>query len=369
MKTGKTIQELAAEIARQAENKKDFIAPTLKLEMMNVVPTEAGHPDEIKISGLNGAPLGINTHAHAQIAAEANIPRKYYDRMLVDAPDLLAKNVNHWFQAEPKTRLVRTLDGRIRAFLSDRYRPMDYSNLAEAVFPVLANLGVEIISSEITERRLYIKAVDKRILKDIPVGKKLGDASHTFFDTLSPAIVISNSEVGAGALAVETGVWTKLCTNLAVAAQKSMRRYHLGGRHELDNESVTMFSDDTRRKTDAALWAQARDVVKGAFDRAQFDALTNSITEMTTRKITCDPLKAMEVVSIQLGLSDAEQGSVLRHLIEGGDITQYGLFNAVTRTAEDIEDYDRATEFERMGGQVLELSNKEWLDIAMEKAA
>jgi len=34
---------------------------------------------------------------------------------------------------------------------------------------------------------------------------------------------------------------------------------------------------------------------------------------------------------------------LLRHLIEGGDLSQYGLINAVTRTAEDAKFYDRAS--------------------------
>jgi len=70
-------------------------------------------------------------------------------------PDVLASTVNALFQREPDQRMIRTLDGRVRAFLSDRYRPLDNDELAEVVFPTLANLDVEILSCEITERRLY----------------------------------------------------------------------------------------------------------------------------------------------------------------------------------------------------------------------
>ena len=41
---------------------------------------------------------------------------------------------------------------------------------------------------------------------------------------------------------------------------------------------------------------------------------------------------------------------MLRHLIEGGDLSAYGLVNAVTHFAQDVDDYDRATEFEALGG-------------------
>jgi hypothetical protein len=54
-------------------------------------------------------------------------------------------------------------------------------------------------------------------------------------------------------------------------------------------------------------------------------------------------------------LTEGEWSSVLRHLLRGGDLSAWGLANAVTRTAEDASDYGRATEREAAGGLVLEL--------------
>jgi len=42
-------------------------------------------------------------------------------------------------------------------------------------------------------------------------------------------------------------------------------------------------------------------------------------------------------------MQQADICSVLRDLIEGGNLSQYGLINALTRTAEDAKSYDRAT--------------------------
>lgn len=38
--------------------------------------------------------------------------------------------------------------------------------------------------------------------------------------------------------------------------------------------------------------------------------------------------------------------------------------NAVTRTGEDIESYDRATEVERLGSSVLYLPQSTWREVA-----
>jgi hypothetical protein len=60
-------------------------------------------------------------------------------------------------------------------------------------------------------------------------------------------------------------------------------------------------------------------------------------------------------LSNQLSLTQDEQSSVLRHLIEVGDLSQYGLINAVTR----------ATALEMAGATVLDLKPTEWRDLAL----
>jgi hypothetical protein len=86
--------------------------------------------------------------------------------------------------------------------------------------------------------------------------------------------------------------------------------------------------------------------------------------QQTQQVVRGDPAKAIEVLADDFGMSDGERSSVLRHLIEGGDLSRYGLMNAVTRTAEDLESYDRATEFETMGGRVLDLPKAQWERVA-----
>jgi hypothetical protein len=225
-------------------------------------------------------------------------------------------------------------------------------------------MGVEIVSCEVTDQRLYLKVVDKRIQKDIPTGKKLGDG-HTFFDTVSPALVLSNSEIGLGALSVQTSIWTHLCTNLAVVSERSTRKYHMGRRMEMGEEVYSLLSDQTRKLTDAALWAQVGDVVRKAFDRVQFEAIADRIGEASNDIIEADPVKVTEVTARKWMFSTSEQSSVLQHLIRGGDLTRYGLHAAVTRAAEDIADYDRASTFEQLGGKIIELPANEWQELAL----
>ncbi len=124
--------------------------------------------------------------------------------MRSQAPELLAANVNEWFHQKPERRMLRTLDGSMRAFLSDRYRRLDNYDLASAVLPVLKEMGegLKIVSTELTESKMYIKVINERLELEVKQG-----------DVVQAGMVISNSEVGMGSLKVEPLIYRLICTN------------------------------------------------------------------------------------------------------------------------------------------------------------
>lgn len=358
MKHGLTLNELAAEITRQAEAKKDFLVDTAKAQAV------LAGKDVALAFGDNVYP--INDHAHRQIGSRLQLPAPYYDRMREKAPGLLLTNLNTWMHQEPERRLVRVLDGKVRAFVSDSFS-LDKDNIdfASAVLPVLQSMDIQVHSCQLTPTKLYLKVVDNNIQAQIPAGKRLGDGSHAIFDTISPALVLSNSEVGSGSAAIEAGVWTKLCTNLAVFAERSVRKYHVGAKHEMTADFAEMLSHKTRELTQQAFFAQVQDVVKGAFAQAKFDAVVAKLKGATENRIPATEVEAvLEITARKYSLNDGQRNSVLTHLIEGGDLSQYGLHAAVTRTAEDQEDYETASDLERLGGKIIEAEWTEFLKAA-----
>jgi hypothetical protein len=144
-----------------------------------------------------------------------------------------------------------------------------------------------------------------------------------------------------------------------------MRRSHVGAQHKVaEGELYAMLSDKSKRLNNAALWSTVRDVVRAVFDRAKFDALVDKIEGSHADKIGGDVVKVVEMSTRKLGLLESEGKSVLKHLIEGGDLSRFGLYNAVTRMSQDIDSYDRATELERIGAQVIELPKADWQVLA-----
>ena len=359
MKTGKTLGELAAEIERQANSKRDFVASTNAMEVV-------GNAVAIKDKGE----FKIGNIAHNQIAAHTGIPQKYADKMRDEAPELYANNVNTWFRKNPAVRMARMLDGDMRAFLSDKFQPFDNFDFASAALPILADRKLNVMSCEITDRKLYIKAVDEQLYRDVPVGFKMGDGSHNLFDTCAPVVILSNSEVGFGRLVIETGVYTRACTNLALFAKGGLKRTHVGARHQLtDNMDVSdldaVLSVAAKRKTMEAVWLQARDVIKAVFDPATIDRRVEQLAAAAGAKLPADRVeRVLEIVQEKNSLNEGERNSIFKHLIEGGQLNQYGLHAAITRSAQDADDYDRATELEYLGGKVVELNRSEWQQLA-----
>jgi uncharacterized protein with PIN domain len=115
---------------------------------------------------------------------------------------------------------------------------------------------------------------------------------------------------------------------------------------------------------------QIRDTVKAAFDEAKFNKLIDRVEATSANRIEAETMEELtQVVNLsskRFGFTEKEGNSVLKHLIEGREMNQFGLANAVTRAAQDdVLTYDRATEFEAIGGQIIELPKSEWRQIAV----
>ena len=111
------------------------------------------------------------------------------------------------------------------------------------------------------------------------------------------------------------------------------------------------------------------DIVKHAFNEVAFRDFMTKLTTTTTQQITGDVNGAVEALGSAsgFGLNAGERQSMLKHLIEGGDLSRYGLVNAVTRTAEDVASYDRATEIEMIGYELVTTNATAWGRIANAK--
>ena len=348
MKQGRTLEQLARELYRRQEVKKDYLVDT-----RNMIMDASENTTQLSIrNDTTGETLILNVNevAHNQIGTNLGIPAKYYDKMRAENPELLAMNVNSWFNKSPKTRMIRTLDGTARAFLSDRYRRIDNFEIAQTVLPVIADMpDATIESCEVTDERMYLKVVNPRLTTEVTPG-----------DIVQSGILITNSEVGLGSFTIQPLVYRLVCSNGMVVNDAKTRKYHVGRGNEAA-EDYTIYSNETLIADDRALLLKIQDTVKSVVDQTRFEKVVDLMRAAKGAKITTANIPAMvELAGSDFGYTQQEGRGILDYLIRGGDLSLYGFANATTRYAQDVQSYDRSTALESVGYSIMGMSPAKW---------
>ena len=345
MKSGVTLQQMLTEVKRQSESKEDYLIAPNRLRMESY-----GKEMFLHLSDDSGTeliePMTITGIAHRQIGTHLRIPAAYYDRMREERPDLLAYNANTWFKQESSQRMLRTLDGSARAYLSNRYRRIDNIDIAGVTLPILGGLpDIRFESCQITESRMYIKAVNPRLQAEVSPG-----------DIVQAGVIISNSEVGLGSVSIQPLIYRLVCSNGMVINDAKTRRNHVG-RAATSEEDFSIYSNETLLADDHAFVLKIKDTVRAAISEARFAQVVSRMRESTEAMLDTKQLPAIvKLASSSFGITEDESNGVLEHLITGGDFSLYGLANAVTRFSQDVESYDRATKLEEIGYSVMTMS-------------
>ena len=383
MKIGKSLPVLEAEIARQHNAKRDFLAPARRLHV-----SSNGHTD-LRWAGGEQA-YSVNTNTHAQIAQYTGVPLSFYEFLRartetlrvpvtmpptalstgenVDAGQLRLCEDNPLFdvtinrllhdKASDEKRLIRTLDGKARALLSASYNP-DLDNLdvyTSAAQAMLAS-GLspdDVVSSEVTDTRLYLKVISPGLVGDVAVG-----------DTVQAGFILTNSEVGVGSLSIRQFVVRLICLNGAVV-EDTYRARHVGRKLDADNNGV-VYKSDTRQAEANLRLLTMRDHIQTTLDEHRFAQTLTKMQGAAQTKLEGKIEAVVEVTARKFGLHEGEKEGVLKNLIEGGALSLWGLSNAITLAAQSAASYDRATDLETIGGRFFNLPAAEVREIVAAK--
>ena len=142
--------------------------------------------------------------------------------------------------------------------------------------------------------------------------------------------------------------------------ESPVRRYHIGRGNEA-GEDYSLYSNATLAADDRALMLKVQDTVRAAVDQTRFEKVVKMMRDAKQAKIvTTDIPQMIELASSDYGFTKKEGSRILDHLIRDGEFSLYGLANAVTRAAQDVESYDRSTEMESVGYSILGMSREKW---------
>jgi hypothetical protein len=147
---------------------------------------------------------------------------------------------------------------------------------------------------------------------------------------------------------------------------KSRRHVGRAGGDDEDN-GQQYYSRQTREADAHAFFMKVRDVVHGVLLEDGFNRILNHIrkTAQIMPAAEFNPAEAVVEVTDRIGLTDSESGAMLKHLASGGDLSGWGIINAVTATAREHDNYDRGTELEAIAGNMTAWTPREWAGLKM----
>lgn len=342
--------DLVRELQRQKKSKRDLIANTARVSFAFDEDGDGGTPRLLVDLDGGSEAFGVTRHAHTQVAETAKLPLKVYDRLLKNHPGLFEHLLNGLFAQDSSRRMIRLLDGNVRAVLSDRYRRRDNIDLVEHLMPVLAAYpGVQFKRCDMTETRLYIKA----FLPDwvVPVLPEIGDV-------IRGGVILSNSEVGDGSLYIYPYTDRLICKNGMVHTDFGQRRIHVGRQIDSADEAYELYSDATMALDDRAFFAKCADTLRGCLDLSVFEAIAQQMRDLAEIDVPGKPVENVKELAQRHSFTEPEGESILEHLLRGNDLSGWGYVNAITATARDLTDADRQTSIEILAGRLV--SNHDW---------
>lgn len=341
----------------------------------------------LAMNGESGT-YGIMDHVHSQLCAkEFKVGARYYKRLLTKAKDLLCTNLNHWLSEAPETnRLVRFDGTDIRAFLSNRYRPLDNLDILTQAVRVIQGLdgddgtekpwarGSVCFGWTITPMHMNVLLANPKMVVDLnhlDRGVQTGtfdfaawkDGAHEWLrpeidgngggsHLVCPSARIKNSETGHGGLGVFGGGLESVCSNVAWMGQ-NFAQVHLGK----TLEESDLDSSDTIRKMNELIYSRVADAVRAVFEPESFLAQCEKLAGLREQPLS-DVKDAVDRIVKLPGMTEDLRDEILasyRPLDERVE-TVLDLQRAVTHAAHAFREGDpeKAFSLEELGGKIIE---------------
>ena len=248
MKSQLSLNELAQKLTDQKSLKKDYVVESSNLRFYS------NGSNQLHLQEIDEV-FDVNDVALNQITTKVGLSKKYTDKMLDGHKSLLMDNINYWFTHTPKSQMIRTLDGTARAVLSDKYKRVDNDMIAEVALPILINKEYDIKSCAITDTKMYIKASLPSLQREVNKG-----------DVVESGVIISNSEVGHGAVNVSPFIHRLVCLNGMVMNDSRLQSRHLTSSQATIDGVYEVLSDEAKELDSKALLTKVRDVVASTSD-------------------------------------------------------------------------------------------------------
>jgi len=338
-----SLEKFTEEIARREQAKQDWLIPTNQM-----IAQEIGSDILLESEPFNNP---VNEYAQHQLAQTYNIPIKYWKEMK-RIPGLRANNLNAWFNNEPKQRMVRILDDKVRAVVSEKFKPFDNFMVINAIIPTLAEYRGDLIveSKSLTEKKMYLQVRFPSIEAEIKDG-----------DMVQAGFIITNSEIGAGSVDIRQSIWRLVCSN-GLIRESVFRKFHVGRAIGQNSEDYSIYKEDTIIHEMNAIRTKIRDIVRYVLETQNFSDSVNDLRLAAHRPIN-NVIETVKNVTKRFNIPETWQDKLNENVYAGGEYNQWGMANAITAIAKQLDNPDRAYDFEVLGNEVIKLNDNQWRTI------
>jgi len=364
-----TLTALMERVASDAAKKADFLTPTT--DVQKITHSDTNNP-ALVIEAKGGEPtriLDINKVAFGQIAAHCEIDTRTARRLQENYPVEFDTLINAHFEKEPKRKMIRThLDatestGTARAFLSDRFKTFDNDDMIETILPPLMEnpAQFQVTQANLSESRLYMRF---KSLNQTGAGANLNDI-------MANGVGFSNSETGMGSVSVYAIMWTLACLN-GMQTENKTRSSHITSAR--DGEDWGLLSGEAKDADNRALNLKLRDLVGAYSSREMFDETLEKMKAAAADTIEGEYSVADTVNNLGtvMRLTKKETSNVLDGLMKtigqagyenDRPLSRATLINAMT-SAGNVSDIDATDDWQKRGGQLLNMGQRDWHRIA-----
>jgi hypothetical protein len=247
-----------------------------------------------------GRELGFTQWSLGQALGTLRVPTKFLEGLQADGrEDIATYLLNELLYRAGDKRLLRTVEGQIRGWLSPTYGIIDQGELIAGFIAAIkahADKGVAFTDGHITDRRYTLTAMWPHVLEPWPGEFVVVGAT------------MQSSDYGFGAVDVKQHLTRLVCLNGALGIP-FFRKIHRGSGYGDDDADDDLFevSERTRQLTAATTLSLITDALTSAFKEATVEKTLYAYRTAAHREIDVEKEARTQKLAGLLGKKDVER--------------------------------------------------------------
>lgn len=350
----KRASNIVQEVRRTIPTDQIVRSPKLRFEVGQVDEANASDHMEIHMRA-KGLDVTLHRNAVSQICTYTGLPIKYADKLVAPGEhrqqrmEMLTGHLNQWMEMhQGEKRLVRSLGGEARGFLSDKYKRIDSVAVIDTFTGAMKDIGARPYADRASGLGAY--STDLRW----SLSGVLPKVFRTTRDAVAVGVQLRTSDYGRGRLELSLYLIRLWCLN-GCTANDVMKKTHVGSRLDENIE----YSNKTYELDTAASTSALKDAIADVMSERKVQALVDGISRLEAQQVDWAKAKVALRKKLLKGEMDAVEAA-----FEGDDVVNlpagsspWRVSNALSWVAKsDDVAPERKLDLERYAGEALDVA-------------